>query len=224
MNAESALKLPQGLYALCDDSVRPDLSLEEKAARLLDGGVRVMQLRMKRTPVREALSAARAVVARCREAGAVCLINDRVDWALLSGAHGVHVGDEDLPPEDARALLGPGRLVGVTTRSLEMVKAARAAGADYAGLGPVFPTGTKVVNAPPLGLEALRRIVAESPLPLVAISGIRLENLEAVAATGVHGAAVASDLLAAPDIAEQARRLGQAFERGRSRHSLPGQV
>jgi thiamine-phosphate pyrophosphorylase len=88
----------------------------------------------------------------------------------------------------------------------------------------VFPTGTKVVNAPPLGLEALARIAAQSPLPLVAISGIRLDNVEAVAATGVHGAAVASDLLAAPDIAEQARRLVQAFERGRSRRSLPGPV
>ncbi|RKG91721.1 thiamine phosphate synthase, partial [Corallococcus carmarthensis] len=123
--------LPQGPYLLCDDSVRPELSLVDKAGRLLAGGARVLQLRMKHTPLREALAAARAVVALCRQAGAVCLINDRVDLALLSDAHGVHVGDEDLPPDAARELLGPGRYVGVTARGTQGAKAALAAGADY---------------------------------------------------------------------------------------------
>jgi len=220
MNAPGPLALPPGLYALCDDGVRPELPLEEKASRLLAGGVRVMQLRIKRAPARQALAAARNVVALCQAAGALCLVNDRADWALLSGAHGVHVGADDLPPEDARTLLGPGRLVGATVRNLEMARAAKAAGADYAGLGPVFPTTTKSVDAPPLGLEGLARIAAESPLPLVAISGIGLHNIEDVARAGVHGAAVASDLLAAPDIAERARSLAEAFERGRTRRTL----
>lgn len=220
MNAPDSPRLPGGLYALCDDGVRPDLSIEEKARRLLDGGVRVLQLRLKRTPVPRALHLAREVVRQCRQRGAVCLINDRVDWALLSGAHGVHVGDEDLPPEDARTLLGPGLLVGVTVRSLERAKQAKQAGADYVGLGPIFATSTKTVDAQVLGLEALARVAAESPLPVVAIAGIGLANIEQVAEAGAHGAAVLSDLLAAPEIGERARALAEAFERGRRRRSL----
>ncbi|RKI08794.1 thiamine phosphate synthase, partial [Corallococcus praedator] len=119
MNVPPRPALPRGPYLLCDDSLRPELSLVEKAERLLAGGARVLQLRMKHTPPREALAAARAVVARCRQAGALCLLNDRVDLALLADAHGVHVGDEDLPPEAARELLGPGRLVGVTARGTQ---------------------------------------------------------------------------------------------------------
>ncbi|QAT83884.1 thiamine-phosphate pyrophosphorylase [Corallococcus coralloides] len=215
MNVSPRPPLPQGPYLLCDDSIRPELPLVDKAGRLLDGGARVLQLRMKHTPPREALAAARAVVALCRRAGAVCLINDRVDLALLSDAHGVHVGDEDLPPEAARELLGAGRYVGVTARGAEGAKAARAAGADYVGVGPLFGTTTKVVAAPVLGLEAFRRVVADSPLPVVGIGGVGLSNIASVAATGAHGAAVVSDALLAQDIAERVRQLAAAFDSAR---------
>lgn len=211
---------PSGLYALCDDGVRPEVPLEEKARLLISGGVRVMQLRMKRTPLRRALEAARAVAALCRGAEVVCLVNDRVDLALLAGAHGAHVGDEDLPAEDARALLGPERLLGVTVRNLVMAQAAHEAGADYVGLGPVFATSTKAVNAPALGLAGLAEVAAQGPLPVVAISGIGLANIEQVAAAGAHGAAVLSGLLLAPDVPERARALGQAFERGYRQRSV----
>ncbi|NMO17027.1 thiamine phosphate synthase, partial [Pyxidicoccus fallax] len=126
MNAPSRPMLPRGLYVLCDDTVLPELPLVDKAARLVAGGAKVVQLRMKRTPLGAALAAAREVAALCRRAGAVCLVNDRVDLALLAGADGVHVGDEDLPPEAARELLGPGRLVGVTARGVEGARAALA--------------------------------------------------------------------------------------------------
>ncbi|AFE10476.1 thiamine-phosphate pyrophosphorylase [Corallococcus coralloides DSM 2259] len=215
MNVSPRPPLPQGPYLLCDDSIRPELPLVDKAGRLLEGGARVIQLRMKHAPPREALAAARAVVALCRRAGAVCLINDRVDLALLSDAHGVHVGDEDLPPEAARELLGPGRYVGVTARGTEGAKAARAAGADYVGVGPLFGTTTKVVAAPVLGLEAFRRVVADSPLPVVGIGGVGLSNIASVAATGAHGAAVVSDALLAQDIAERVRQLAAAFDSAR---------
>ncbi|AKF82792.1 thiamine-phosphate synthase [Myxococcus fulvus 124B02] len=193
----------------------PDMPLVAKAERLLAGGARVVQLRMKRTPIREALEVARAVVALCRSAGAVCLLNDRVDLALLSDAHGVHVGDEDLPARDARVLLGPGRLVGVTVRDELGAREALEAGADYVGVGPVFGTTTKAVPAPVLGLEGLARVVRGSPLPVVGIGGVGLSNVASVAATGVHGAAVVSDALLAQDIAERVRLLAGAFERGR---------
>ncbi|NTX01214.1 thiamine phosphate synthase [Myxococcus sp. CA040A] len=215
MNAPPRPLLPPGLYLLCDDTVRVDMPLILKAERMLAGGARVVQLRMKRTPVREALSVAREVVRLCRRAGAVCLLNDRVDLALLADADGVHVGDEDLPAEAARALLGPGRLVGVTVRDAEGAKAAREVGADYVGVGPVFGTTTKQVPAPVLGLEGLARVVTDSPLPVVGIGGVGLENVGRVAASGVHGAAVVSDVLLAQDIAERVRLLTAAFERGR---------
>ncbi|WP_338864918.1 thiamine phosphate synthase [Myxococcus stipitatus] len=215
MNASLRPLLPPGPYLLCDDTVRPDIPLVSKAERLLAGGARVVQLRMKRTPVRVALEVAREVVQLCRRAGAVCLLNDRVDLALLSDAHGVHVGDEDVPPEAARALLGPGRLVGVTVRGVEGAVAAREMGADYVGVGPVFGTTTKQVPAPVLGLEGLARVVKGSPLPVVGIGGVGLDNIARVAAVGVHGAAVVSDALLAEDIAGRVRLLASAFEQGR---------
>jgi thiamine-phosphate pyrophosphorylase len=214
MNAPVRPALPPGLYVLCDDTLRPEVPLEHKAAALLAGGARVVQLRMKRTPLRRALEAARAVVAACRSAGAVCLVNDRVDLVLLADAHGVHVGQEDLPAGEARALLGPQRLVGVTVRGLTDVHAARAAGADYVGLGPVFGTTTKQVNAPVLGLEALAAVVRASPLPVVGIGGVKLENIADLAARGAHGGAVASDALLAEDVPERVRQLAAAFDRG----------
>jgi len=212
--------LPSGLYGLCDDTVRPDLPVEDQAALLLSGGVRVVQLRLKRTPARAAVASCRAAVERCRAAGALCLVNDRVDWALLSGAGGVHLGDEDLPPEDARALLGPERVIGVTARDAEMARRAALAGADYAGVGPVFPTATKQVGAPVMGLEKLAAVVRGSPLPVVAISGIGLSNVAEVAAAGARMAAVVSDLLRAEDVASRARALAERFELGRVRHTL----
>jgi thiamine-phosphate pyrophosphorylase len=213
-------RLPAGLYALCDDSIRPELPLLEKARLSLEGGARVLQLRMKRTPPREALAIIRAVLELTRRATAVCIVNDRVDFALATGADGVHVGDDDLPTEDARGLLGSSRLVGRTTRGLDGIVAARQAGADYVGLGPIFPTTTKNVDHPPLGIDGLRAIAAASPLPIVAISGITAQNIAEVAAAGAHGAAVASDLLTAADLADQARRLVRGFEIGLARRTI----
>ncbi len=216
MNAPSHPHLPRGLYLLCDDTVLPEVSLVDKAARLVAGGARVVQLRMKRTPAREALAAARRVVALCRREGALCLVNDRVDLALLADADGVHVGDEDVPPEDARALLGPGRWVGVTVRDAAGARAARAAGADYVGVGPLFATTTKQVPAPVMGLETFAAVVRESPLPVVGIGGVGLANIARVAAAGAHCAAVVSDALLAADITARVRQLMVAFEQGRS--------
>jgi thiamine-phosphate pyrophosphorylase len=208
------LELPPGLYALCDDGLSPERSLLDKGRALLLGGARVIQLRAKRTPVRALAAVARTLARECEARGAFLLVNDRADVALATGAHGVHVGDEDLSPGDARAVLGRGRLVGVTVRGAEDIRAAHRAGADYVGLGPVFATSTKRVDAPPLGVEKLAELVRSSPLPVVAIAGIGLGNIAAVAAAGVRAAAVGSDLLSASDIAGRARLLSAEFRRG----------
>ena len=207
----TAVTLPRGLYAVLDDGARPDLTLAEQARVLSGAGVRVAQVRCKRAAGRAAWEAVREAVKVLRAAGVVALVNDRVDWALLSGADGVHVGDGDLPPADARRLLGPGRIVGVTVRGAAGARLAADAGASYVGLGPVFSTRTKEVPAPVLGLERLRDEVRASPLPVVAIGGIGLETVAAVARTGVHGVAVVSDLWAGDDPAARVEALQRAF-------------
>jgi thiamine-phosphate pyrophosphorylase len=212
--------LPPGLYALCDDGVRAEPGMVQKARWLLEGGVQVMQVRHKRTPERRALDELAQVAALCREAGTVCLVNDRVDWALAAGAHGAHVGAEDLPAAEARRALGPTRILGVTVRTTEDARRAAAAGADYVGAGPVFATRTKSVDAQLLGLTGLEALVRASPLPVVAIAGIGLTNIADVARTGVHGAAVLSDLLEASDVPAQATALAAAFATGAGGRTL----
>jgi thiamine-phosphate pyrophosphorylase len=150
-------------------------------------------------------------VALARPAGVAVIVNDRVDLALAGAADGVHLGADDLPVEVARRLLGPGALVGATTRSLADIEAARAAGADHVGLGPIFATTTKAVPHAALGLAGFAAIARASPLPVVGIAGITLETIGGVAASGAWAAAVAGDLLRADDIATRARALQQAF-------------
>lgn len=207
-----AHKLAGGLYALIDDALRPDRSIVELARDAVAGGARVLQLRLETTADRPAFEVVRAVVALAGQARVI--VNDRVDLALAAGAHGVHLGADDLPIAVARRLLGPDALIGATTRSLEDIRAAQGQGADHVGLGPVFTTSTKTVAHAPLGLTTLAAIAAHSPLPIVAIAGITRETIAAVAATGVHAAAVARDLICADDVRARATELQAAFSRG----------
>jgi thiamine-phosphate pyrophosphorylase len=198
----------RGLYAIVGD-VDP----VGRAEAAMAGGVRVVQIRMKRAPAGEILEVARRIV-RLAQERALVLVNDRPDLALLSGADGVHLGDEDLPVPEARALLGEALLVGRTSRTLEAARAALAAGADHVGYGPVFPSLTKPLDLPPRGLEALAATCAALPAPVVAISGITLENVAAVAAAGAAAAAVIGDLFERGPPQARAAALAAAFERG----------
>jgi thiamine-phosphate pyrophosphorylase len=212
---------PPGLYALADDGARPELAVEGQVEALLSGGARVLQVRLKRTGGAAAVALVCRLAARARAAGAVFLVNDRVDWALLSGADGVHLGDEDLEVDEARRLLGKAAVVGRTVRDAEGAQAARAAGADYVGLGPIFLPRSKAVAAPLLGLEGLRRVARDSPLPVVAIGGIGQDTIRSVARSGAYAAAVVSDVLWAEDIPARVRHLEEEFLRGVAERGVP---
>ncbi len=208
-------KLPRGLYALLDDSVRAELPMVEKARAVIEAGVGVLQLRLEQTADRLALPLIREVVALARPARVLVIVNDRVDLVLAGGAHGVHLGADDLPVNVARRLLGPDALIGATTRSLEDIEQARALGADHVGLGPIFPTTTKKVAHAPLGLELFASIARKATLPVVGIAGVTLENIGQVAAAGAWCAAVAGDLLRSEDLVSRARALQGAFSGSR---------
>jgi thiamine-phosphate pyrophosphorylase len=174
------------------------------AAAALDGGADMIQLRDKTGDLRILLPQARAIQTLCRAHGAIFIVNDRLDLALAVGADGAHVGQEDLPAGAARRLLGPGRILGVSTHDRAQAEAARGAGADYIGFGPMFPTGTKDTGYSPRGLAGLREVRAAVGLPILAIGGITLETAAEVIAAGATAPAVISAIVAAPDIAAAA--------------------
>lgn len=174
------------------------------AAAALAGGADMIQLRDKGGDLRALLPQAQAIQGLCRTHGAVFIVNDRLDLALAAGADGAHVGQDDLPAEAARHLLGPGRILGVSTHDRAQAEAARKAGADYIGFGPMFPTGTKETGYPPRGLAGLREVRAAVLLPILAIGGITLETAADVIAAGATAPAVVSAIVAAPDIAAAA--------------------
>jgi thiamine-phosphate pyrophosphorylase len=188
------------LCVITDPKLAPGRDHLAIAAAALAGGADMIQLRDKAGDLRELLPQARAIQALCRSQGAIFIVNDRLDLALAAGADGVHVGQEDLPAGAARRLLPPGRILGVSTHTLEQAEAARLAGADYIGFGPMFPTGTKDTGHTPRGLEGLRGVHAAISLPILAIGGITLETVEGVIAAGATAPAVISAIVAAPDI------------------------
>ncbi len=174
------------------------------AEAALAGGADMIQLRDKRGSLHDLLPQARAIRALCRARGATFIVNDRVDLALAVDAEGAHVGQEDLPVEAARRLLGPRRILGVSTHSLAQAEAAVRASADYIGFGPMFATGSKDTGYTPRGLQGLREIRAAVQIPILAIGGICLENVAEVIRAGASAPAIISAVVAASDIAAAA--------------------
>ena len=192
------------LCVITDPTLAPGRDHVAIAEAALAGGADMIQLRDKAGSLRDLLPQARAIQALCRSQGAVFIVNDRVDLALAADADGAHVGQEDLPAASARRLLGPRRLLGVSTHSLAQAEAAQQVGADYIGFGPMFATGTKDTGYAPRGLDTLRGIRQVVALPILAIGGITLENVAETIAAGATAPAVISAVVAAPDIAAAA--------------------
>jgi thiamine-phosphate diphosphorylase len=187
-------------------------SHEDVAQAAVAGGATALQLRDKESAGRALVATARRLVALANPAGVPVVVNDRVDVALAAGADGVHVGEDDLPVADARRLLGPERIVGASAGTVEEARRAEQEGADYLGVGPVFPTATKADAGEAIGLDGLRKIVAAVRVPVVGIGGITVENAAQVVLAGAAGVAVVSAVAGADDMVEATRRLRQAVD------------
>lgn len=194
------------LCVITDRKVSGGLSHPEIAELALRGGASIIQLRDKEASPRELLSEAFALAQLCRQYGATFIVNDRLDLALASGADGVHLGQDDLPAKAARRLL-QGKLLGISTHSLEQAVKAEEDGADYIGVGPIFPTATKETGYQPLGLKGLSRIREAVKVPILAIGGISFENAPSVITAGADGVAVVKAVVGAQDIVQAAYRL-----------------
>lgn len=203
----------KGLYAIIDNSIRPDISNIEIVKRVLAGGARTVQLRGKGLSSKELLSQAREIRELSRETGATFIVNDRADIALLSDADGVHLGQDDLPISEARKILGRGKLIGISTHNIEQALKVEQEGADYIGFGPVFKTKTKTDAEEAKGLPALVEIREKVEIPVVAIGGINLENLHEVMSAGTSGVAVISAIVKAEDIEEATKRFVEALNK-----------
>ena len=210
------------LYAITDCQLS-NCTHEEIVKQLLAGGAQWIQLRDKEASAKEMLEAARACLALTRAAGATLIINDRVDVAMTADADGVHLGQDDMEVEEARAILGPDKIIGISTHSLAQVRRALDTSANYIAIGPVYPTTTKENPDPVVGLQLIRKARKLTVRTLVAIGGITLERAPEVIAAGADSVAVISalypiadihDFMTKPDMAGRARAFLQAFEEG----------
>lgn len=212
------MRLPS-LYAITDRSVSGIDNHAEIAGRLYRAGARLVQVREKEMPDATLLAQVEGAAAEALRHGALLLVNDRTDIARIA-AVGVHLGEEDLPPADARALLGAEATIGVSTHDFEAARAAFAeTSSDYVAFGPVFPSGSKG-GREARGVGELARVAAARSKPLVAIGGITAETLDAVFDAGADSAAMIGGLLAGGRIEENARR---ALDRAR-RRELTGRI
>ncbi len=210
----------EGLYTIIDTSY---VSLEDISGvteKIIKGGAKLIQLRAKELGSADMLKAARTIRKITRSSDALFLVNDRIDIALLSEADGVHIGDEDIVPEEARRLLGTGRLIGYSTHNTQ--EAELAAGLankgfiDYISCGPVFATRTKKDARAIVGLEGLKKVREMTELPLVAIGGVTEENLQEVLNAEIDAVAIISELLLAREITTKTKQLIETIKRNGS--------
>ncbi len=207
------MRIDYSLYLVADTEFAAGRDLPALVSSAVEGGATVVQLRSKGLPLRDLLELADWISGRLKGTGVPLLVNDRVDVALACGAAGVHLGQEDMPVPAARKLLGAERIIGMSVNTLEEAREAEKAGADYVGLGPVFPTATKETRLAVIGPEGIARIKAALSIPVVAIGGITAANAPEIARAGADGIAVISAVLGAPDARAAAVKLRAAFGR-----------
>ncbi len=193
------------LYIILDPSVCPERPLIDVLTASAEAGATLFQYRNKTASMKEAYHEALPLRQAAAKAGVLFIVNDRCDLALAVDADGVHVGQGDLPLDLARKIMGPDKLIGISTHNPEQVKEASAGQPDYLGFGPIFTPGSKLDHDPVVGLEGLRTIRRLTSLPVFAIGGIQIGQVGDVMEAGADGVAVISAILKAADIREAVR-------------------
>ena len=205
------------LYLVTDRELSLGRSLEEVVSEAVKGGVTVVQLREKDASTGEFIELARRLMKLLRPLRIPLIINDRVDVALAVDADGVHIGQSDMSYEDARRLLGPDKIIGLSVENFKDVEAANALDVDYIGISPVYGTPTKTDTAEPFGLEGLRKAVQMSVHPTVAIGGMNASTIAEVMAAGTDGVAVVSAICSAENIRKATSDLRAIVEEGHNK-------
>ena len=189
-----------GLYVILDPSVCPDRSLTTVLKDAATAGAGLFQYRNKSASMKEAYAEALVLRQVALEAGVTFIVNDRCDLALAVDADGVHLGQGDLPLDLARKVMGPDKLIGISTHNPDQVREATAGKPDYLGFGPIFKPGSKQDHDPVVGLEGLHAMRRLTSLPVFAIGGIQIDQAGEVMRAGANGIAIISAILKAPDI------------------------
>ena len=199
MNATRPNSL-SGLYVILDPSVCPARPLAEVLTTAAEAGASLFQYRNKTASMKDAYVEALVLRQAAAKAGVLFIINDRCDLALAVDADGVHLGQGDLPLDLAKKVMGPDKLIGISTHNPDQVREATAGKPDYLGFGPIFKPGSKQGHDPVVGLEGLRAMRSLTSLPVFAIGGIQIDQAGEVMRAGANGVAIVSAILKAPDI------------------------
>ena len=205
-------KCEWGLYVITDTAIS-GMSHQEATRAAIAGGARVVQLREKKILFEELLEIGREVRRITSERGVTFIINDNPYLAHEIGADGVHLGQTDCPADIAREIMGPGKIIGLSTHTKQQALAAQLMPVDYIGVGPIYATASKVSEWSPVGTPLIRWVRQSVRLPMVAIGGITGERIIDVVAAGAHNVAVIGELMKAPDIESKARDLCEAIRR-----------
>lgn len=195
------------LYPIIDSFLTPAADIEKTATDIMDGGAKILQLRAKKLSSKEFLETARIIRKITKDRGAVFIVNDRVDIALMTDADGVHLGQDDLPVREARRLLGNDKIIGYSTHNMREARVAKKLPVDYISFGPIFPTKTKEDAQTPKGIKGLSEVRKAVNIPIVAIGGITETNLIYVLKEGADSAAMISEILTEKDISKKVNRL-----------------
>lgn len=210
------MEIQYDLYVLTDKALSKGRPMVEIVEQAIQGGATLVQYRAKNACGRDMVQEALALLEVTRCYRVPLIVNDRVDVALAVDADGVHLGQEDIPCKLARKLIGPDKILGISASTVDEARRAEQDGADYLGVGAVFPTGTKADAGDAIGLEGLSAVREAVTIPIVAIGGINIDNAAVVAATSVDGLSVVSAIVSSPDPKQVAWALKQAFLQGQA--------
>lgn len=207
----SRIEIPKGIYGITGDNFSKGRSNYFCVEEMIRGGIKIIQYRAKNKNTREKVEEVKKIRELCRENGVVFIVNDNVDIALLVDADGVHIGQEDMHPNDVRKLLGNDKIIGLSTHSEEQgMEAYNNPNVDYIGVGPIFPTTTK--DTAPVGIEYLEFAVKNLKLPFVAIGGIKAHNIDNIIAKGAQRICLVSEIVGNENIASFVEELQKKFK------------